>query len=314
MPVGRSTSRGTPLALRPQAPRAVHCGGGPSPAPWPQSAPRVGATLGAGDPCDGGNSHRHIPCVQPSLASRLCATSSDTAFEGNGTGTGGGGGSGVYVVMCVWGAMSLWTWPPWPCACAHGPQKSTQQLSRTMSCNLVDEMQLRRPPQLSSTPVPRTLRGLSTQRIAQRDATVGNDCLLHAGTCGTRKTCTTRTPTTLYKKNWGIGITMICWAVWNGKTPQRPDRNVDDLAESTPRNCHTGHDAEHLGRDDTNRQHSARCIVTSKTNQTDELLVHTGHDAEHLSVTTTNEHTGHGLRKLTQNCIEEPSIALEYDA
>ena len=38
------------LALPPQAPRAVRCGGGPSPAPWQPPSSRDGAMPGAGDP------------------------------------------------------------------------------------------------------------------------------------------------------------------------------------------------------------------------------------------------------------------------
>ena len=60
----------------PQVPRAVHCGGRPSPAPCPE--------------------YRRTRRVQPSLASRWCATSSDTVytFERNGTCGGCGGGRG----------------------------------------------------------------------------------------------------------------------------------------------------------------------------------------------------------------------------
>ena len=52
VPEGRSASRALPplSALPPQAPRTVHCGGGPSPAPWQSSSSRDGAVPGAGDP------------------------------------------------------------------------------------------------------------------------------------------------------------------------------------------------------------------------------------------------------------------------
>ena len=42
---------------------------------------------------------------------------------------------------------------------------------------------------------------------------------------------------------------------------------------------HTGHDAEHLGPDDKEQEHSARSIVASKTSH---CVVRTGHDAKHL--------------------------------
>ena len=65
-----------------------------------------------------------------------------------------------------------------PCACAHGPKKSTQQLSSTMSC--FDELRMRRPPQCSQTPT----------RVSQRVQPWEHDCLLRDGTCETRSTCT----------------------------------------------------------------------------------------------------------------------------
>ena len=72
--VARCSSPGPLSTVTPQARRAVHCDEGPSPAPW--SSSRVGAILGAADPCDGGNSCRRARRVQPSLATRRCATSS----------------------------------------------------------------------------------------------------------------------------------------------------------------------------------------------------------------------------------------------
>ena len=52
VPAGRCCDREPPLpsAPPPQAPWAMHCGGGPSPAPWPPSVVQDGATPGAGVP------------------------------------------------------------------------------------------------------------------------------------------------------------------------------------------------------------------------------------------------------------------------
>ena len=100
------------------------------------------------------------------------------------------------------------------CLCTHGPKTSTRQLSKTVSCNLVDELQLQRLPQFSSTPPEELARRARLGHRHRVPEQLGNFYgLLKAKTMGNGLSATTRMlMTSLISCN--CGQSAVCSALY----------------------------------------------------------------------------------------------------